>query len=255
MASPDNVREVRGHNIILPVTVEIGHGDSSGGGSCGDASGDSGDVRVFLGNGDGTFQPAQLFAAGNGPGSVAVADFNGDGIPDLVVGDGGSIFFADDTVSILLGKGDGTFQAPQKYHVGSLPISSVAVADFNGDGTPDIAVASQYNSNLVSILLGNGDGTFRPAENCTASLGYKTLAVGDFNRDGKVDLAIGSSSGLVSILLGNGDGTFQPAQDYASGGGGVAADFNGDGYADLAAGGGGIPGTVTILINDASWPP
>jgi hypothetical protein len=215
------------------------------------------DVRVFLSNGDGTFQAAQVFAAGKGCSSVVVADFNGDGIPDLAVGDGGSIFFADDTVSILRGKGDGTFQAPEAYHLGYLPISSVAVGDFNGDGSPDIAVASQYDSSFISVLLGKGDGTFQPPQNYPTSLGGKTMAVADFNRDGHVDLAVASGGGRLSILLGNGDGTLQPAQNYAVAGGGsvVAGDINRDGYPDLAVAGIANPGTVKILLNDANWPP
>ncbi len=104
---------------------------------------DESDLRVFLGNGDGTFQAAQLYKAGNGPTSVIVTDINADGIPDLVVGNGG-----DNKVSVLLGIGDGTFQRTQNYGVGAYP-RSLAVADFNGDGYPDVAAAA----GTVTILI------------------------------------------------------------------------------------------------------
>src|SRR5271156_6774862 len=90
----------------------------------------------------------------------------------------------------------------------------VAVGDFNGDGKLDLAVANNDGGN-VSILLGNGDGTFQTALDFSVESGPSSLAVGDFNRDGKLDLAVANNvSGNVSILLGNGDGTFQPAANY-----------------------------------------
>jgi hypothetical protein len=167
------------------------------------------DVRVYLSNGDGTFQDAKIFPAGNGCNCVAVGDFNGDGIPDLVVGDGGSIYFTDDRVNVLLGKGDGTFHSSYATFMGYGP-RAVAVGDFNGDGAPDIAVAGD-SGKAVSVLLGKGDGRFQPIQDYATSPGPNAIVVGDFNRDGKVDLAVAGWSGIVSILLGNGDGSFQPA--------------------------------------------
>src|SRR5207245_3543929 len=114
-----------------------------------------------LGNGDGTFQAARSVYFGvNGARLwyIAVGDFNGDGKLDLAVTDN-----ANNTVSVLLGNGDGTFQAAQTVPVGTNP-ALVAVGDFNGDGKPDLAV-SNVVSNTVSVLLGNGDGTFLPALN------------------------------------------------------------------------------------------
>ena len=131
------------------------------------------------------------YPVGNGAFPVAVGDFNKDGIPDLVVANDQS-----NTVSVLLGKGDGTFQDAQNYAVGSTPVS-VAVGDFNGDGKLDIVTANMTGGG-VSLLLGNGDGTFKPALNydlplqSTGSQTSVSVAVGDFNKDGKLDVAVGS---------------------------------------------------------------
>jgi dienelactone hydrolase len=154
----------------------------------------SDNVSVLLGNGDGTFRTVVNYSTGPGsfPRSVAVADLNGDGKLDLVVGDSSS-----NNVGVLLGNGDGTFQAAANYGVGSSPVS-VVVGDFNGDGKLDLAVAS-YG---VSLLLGNGDGTFQAAGNYATSLGLiSTLAVGDFNGDGRPDMAIPDGHAMVAILL------------------------------------------------------
>jgi hypothetical protein len=104
---------------------------------------------VLLGNGDGTFQPQHTFAVGSYPNSVAVADINGDGIPDIVTANLGN-----NTVSVLLGNGDGSFQTQQVFPAGSSP-ASVAVADVDGDGKPDLIVTGSS----VSVLL-NPEGDF-----------------------------------------------------------------------------------------------
>jgi FG-GAP-like repeat/FG-GAP repeat len=207
------------------------------------------DVLVFLGNGDGTFQAPQrytLLPGGLRPSFVAVGDFNGDGIADLVV-----VSLDTGIVSLLLGNGDGTFQAPRNHSAGT-GSRSVVVADFNADGYLDIALATggpDPNPGRVSILLGNGDGSFQSVRDFTVGSQPSYLAVGDFNRDGVPDLAVTDELG-VSILLGKGDGTFQAAQSYAAGPGGqvMAGDFNGDGLPDLA-----FAADVTVLLNAADW--
>src|ERR1039457_4989139 len=141
-------------------------------------------VSVLLGNGDGAFQPAVTYAAGTYTESIAVGDFNGDGKLDLVVTNNLS---SGGTVSVLLGNGDGTFQAPRNYNVGTYPYS-VAVGDFNGDGKPDLVVTNNTSSTAdsVSVLLGNGDGTFQPALNSAAGTDLLSVAVGDFSAGWKV---------------------------------------------------------------------
>jgi hypothetical protein len=125
------------------------------------------------------------------------------------------------------------------FGTGSKP-NSVATADFNGDGKVDLAV-SNYTGNSISILLGNGEGTFKTNVDYATELGPDSVVVGDFNRDGKPDLAVrNQSSNTVSVLLGKGDGSFQPAANFVVGTGTASSrvavgDFNGDGKLDLAA--------------------
>jgi hypothetical protein len=159
-------------------------------------------VGVLLGNGDGTFQNQTPFATGAQPRSLAVADVNGDGKPDLVVANSGGA-----TVSVLLGNGDGTFQNQTPFATGAQP-RSLAVADINGDGKPDLIVANE-NSNSVSALLGNGDGTFQSQTTFATGLYPTSVAVTDLNGDGKPDLVVASGTGnAVSVLLNKVNGGF-----------------------------------------------
>jgi len=208
----------------------------------------NGVVGVLLGNGDGTFQTAVTYASGGiAAHSVAVADVNGDGKPDLLVANFcGSSNCDNGSVGVLLGNGDGTFQPAMTYGSGLYNAVSVAVADVNGDGKPDLLVAnycgtssSCNNNGMVGVLLGNGDGTFQTAVNYDSDgpFSYEdNLSVADVNGDGTPDLVV-AHPGSVGVLLGNGDGTFQTAVTYPSGGADYStvavADVNGDGKPDL----------------------
>jgi hypothetical protein len=187
-------------------------------------------VGIMLGNGDGTFKPAVTYPVGavKFPTWIAVADFNGDGKPDLAVVAGAT---GSSGIAVLIGVGDGTFKPAVDYPTAAG--HSIVAADFNGDGVVDLAIAGPTN---VSILLGKGDGTFKPAVNLTTSSGGGVLAAGDFNGDGKTDLAVTAAGGL-SIMIGNGDGTFKASMPIELSGnpGFVAvADLTGKGRSDLA---------------------
>jgi len=201
-------------------------------------------IDIVLGCGDGAFNQGPVSANGTAPASAympAVGDFNGDGKLDVAVTGGGY----DDTenlVTILLGNGDGTFSLAQNsvFATGSNPWAIVA-ADFNGDGKLDLAVAN-YDGGSVTILMGNGDGTFTPAAGSPLAVGTNPIAlvVGDFNSDGKLDLVVANQTdNTLTILLGNGDGTFTPAASSPFALGAVpssiaAGDFNSSGRLGLA---------------------
>ncbi|MBU3061036.1 VCBS repeat-containing protein [Nocardia sp. NEAU-G5] len=170
-----------------------------------------------------------------GPAVPAVADLNGDGIPDVVFSD----FVLGLGVSVFLGKPGGGFQPAVRYATGG-QADYVAIADFNHDGKLDLAVTN-FTSNDVSILMGNGDGTFAKAVNYPTDLAPGAVVVGDFNHDGIPDLATSNQAPSMSVLLGKGDGTFAKAVNYPSNlgvgsGSADAADFDGDGNLDLLRG-------------------
>jgi hypothetical protein len=218
-------------------------------------------VSIFLGNGDGTFQPQVSYAVESGVQGIAVGDVNGDGKLDIVAANqcGNDPACRQGTVSVLLGNGDGTFQPEMSFFAGMFPLS-VAVADFNGDGKPDIAVALPCGTDLtcisnggVGILLGNGDGTFQPVVNY-ASTGPDTarLTVGDFNGDGHPDVvATNSQVSDITVFMANRDGTLQPGVDYVTNTVPIwiaVADFNSDHALDLGVANE-IGNTVSVLLN------
>lgn len=209
------------------------------------SSASNGTVAVLLGDGKGNFGSPVLYDSG-GPGAsgVAVADVNGDSVPDLLVVNSGNL-------GVLLGNRDGTFQPAVIYPTGGQDSGSLVVRDVNGDGYPDVIVG---NVNLyqphgtVSVLLGVGNGTFAPPV-VYDSGGYAAdnVAVADVNGDGKLDIVVAncgpvggcgpSLPGEIGVLLGNGDGTFQQAVPFSTralaANAVVVGDVNGDGLQDL----------------------
>ena len=190
---------------------------------------------MLLGNGDGTFQQPVPYATDNASSSIVVADLDGNGKLDVVAAD---LTGAPGHVVVMLGNGDGSLRAPARYQagVGSPQSRSLAVGDLNHDGKPDL-VLSSINSDNVSVLLGNGDGTFRAQTVFdTGNFSQPTsVAIADIDGDGKLDLAVAGPS-TAGVLLGNGDGTFQKATRYpaASSATPIAiVDVNGDSRADL----------------------
>ena len=207
-------------------------------------------VTILLSNGDGTFTQATSspISVGEFPASIAVGDFNGDGKLDLVIEN-----VASENLTILLGKGNGTFTRVTESPATGIEPGQVVVGDFNGDGKLDLAFSNAY-SNGVRILLGNGDGTFAPVSAISATGNSPgAMAVGDFNGDGKLDLAAANEYGKsVTVLLGNGDGTFRAAASPPAGNASiaiVAGDFNGDGKLDLAITNAGDDNLTVLLGN------
>lgn len=163
-------------------------------------------VSMLLGRNDGTFPTHAEYWAGNSPGPMAIADFNSDGKVDIAAPD-----FSDNKIAVLLGNGDGSMQTHAQYSTGAAP-TAVAYGDFNRDGKQDMVVANGGGGagNTLSVLLGNGDGTFGASTSLGAGANPTAVATGDFNEDGNPDVvAANFNDGTVSLLLGNGDGTFQ----------------------------------------------
>jgi hypothetical protein len=212
-------------------------------------------VAVLLGDGAGGFAAPRYFGAfANSPIALGVADFNGDGKLDLAVGGGTNSPADENNLSILLGDGKGSFEAPAYYTIGQAP-QSMSIADFNGDGLPDIAVSNSLavtGNSTVSVLLGTGNGRFAGPTAFTIGVAGRGTGVADFNLDGKLDLVVANSnSNSVSVLLGDGKGGFGPKTDFAVGTNPrklTVGDVNRDGRPDIIT-----PNTgsndVSVLLN------
>jgi hypothetical protein len=209
-------------------------------------------VSVLLNNGNGTFAGAVNYLVDFNPEALAAADFNGDGKLDLAVGNflGGPT--SAGTFSILIGNGNGTFQAAVTQPVGT-PFH-IAATDLNADGKQDL-VAASASTDKVSVMLGNGNGTFQSPVTYSVGTAPRTLAIADFNGDTKPDVAVtnsGSGSTTISVLIGNGDGTLQAASPVNVGErpqGIATGDLNGDSKPDLVVAATNANAVVVLLGN------
>jgi hypothetical protein len=237
----------------------------------------TGGYTVLLGNGNGTFQAGIAKTAVLGYSRwVTTGDFNGDGKVDLAFADGqqtnGTAGNAE--LSIALGNGNGTFQAPTHYASPGLPSSDtlnpedVVVGDINGDGRLD-AIVSNYDDN-INVFLGNGNGTFQPAVGYSPGQYPRDVVIKDVNGDGRADLVVGNlgigvggaefakegyQPGSVAVMLGNVNGTFQAPityEPFAYPGWTAVGDFNGDGAPDLAISQVFDGHTVAVMLNNPS---
>lgn len=183
-------------------------------------------VSVFIGG------VKTNFTVGEGPNWVRAMDLNADGIVDIVTAN-----FTANTVSVLIGNSNGTYQPHVQYAVGSGPVT-LALGDVNGDGRPDLAT-SNYLGNTVSVLLGQGNGTFASRVDLPAAASPYRVLMCDVNVDGKRDLVTANNaSNSVSVYIGNGAGDFAPKVDYAVGAWPLdvaVADMNGDGRQDIVS--------------------
>ena len=213
---------------------------------------DDGTVAIFLGNGDGTVQAPVIYAVGFEFEGIVAGDFTGDGKLDLLLTNP-----VDATLRFLRGNGNGTFQPATTITLGGARHpSTLAAGDFNGDGKLDAAFSDASGSGVITVLIGNGDGTFQPFVDYPAGSAPSQIVAGDLNGDGWLDLAVTNPdwTSTVTLLVGNGNGTFRAplalsvpwSPSYLATG-----DFTGDGKLDLVAGitPGLPPFTSSVLIN------
>jgi hypothetical protein len=228
---------------------------------------DSNTLTIFLGGGDLTLSPAGTYETGPGPVALAVSDLNRDGAVDIVPVGGGE-------GDVFLGRGDGTFLRASSFLSGDLA-SGMAVGDFNGDGVPDVAVANRgyvleeppfpYVEGDVSLLIGNGDGSFQPRAVLASFFSASAVASSDLNSDGILDLVVADEGNLLStmpggvtVLIGDGRGAFTAGSPMAAGFGPQIveiADYDVDGRRDLAVPSNSSDVSIFLGRGDGSFAP
>jgi hypothetical protein len=256
LGNGDGTFALRSQNATGSGADAVAVGDFNGDGKLDfvTANYNAGTISIFSGNGDGTFQPRTDLAVGATPVSVAVGDFNGDGKPDIAVAAEDTV---NDYVKIFVGNGDSTFKPPTSIITDSAgrfalmqeTLSTLAVGDFNGDGKLDLGVVNnkdgigpprglvpRFPQGTLSILMGNGDGSFQAPTVLPVGLDPRAIVTGDFNGDGHPDIAVANfGSGSVSVFMNAGNGSFPSRTDEIVPGGspdGLAVgDFFGTGRA------------------------
>jgi hypothetical protein len=215
------------------------------------------EANLFLGTGDGRLRGPVSLRAGIFPSGVRAADVNNDGKPDLVF----ARYSTSAGLSVLLGKGDGTFELRKNFTTGLYSSNRIAVGDLNGDGRLDVALTETGSStaNRVSVLMGNGDGTFLPPTLYEVGYWPESVQIGDVNQDGWPDLTVDNHDSFsISVLINHGDGTFGPQKEIALGDlpwGHALADVNQDGRPDLVVARGGDQISILVGNGDGSFQP
>ena len=204
-------------------------------------------LSVYRGDVGGDFTPIGDHVTGTSPAHVTGGDLNADGVVDLVTTSLG----ANGQVSAFLGLGDGTFANPVLVGTASCPLVA-EIADWNGDGAPDVASADLV-ADVALLALGNGDGTFGPATTFPAGARPAHVTAADLDLDGKLDLLVAGGPG-ATLLWGRGDGTFDPPQTVAAGTDAIwieSAQLDLDGIPDLILTNNDA-GTVTVFLGRGS---